>query len=124
MTISPRAPLILAFACSLLGCASVKNVEPGPDGYNAIKFLRTVQVRDHAINLYTFPANAVFIEDRFGDFAPIYCGQATINDDPHVLSICVGIKGSNVLVLAPGSMFKEVDRVVPNGSFNVVKVKI
>ena len=129
-SVSPNKGRTLAFIAAatasliLAGCSPVSVKPQARDGYNAIRFRSTIQVRDHAINIYTFTANSVFIEDRQSDFGPLYCGQATINDAITNFNICIGVRDESTIVIGPGAGFKEVDRDVGASTFTRFKLKI
>lgn len=119
-----RLVAVSLFACNLAACATIRPIAQSSAGYDAIRFRKAVQVRDHAINIYTFAAGSVFIADRVTDFGEVYCGQGTINSDPQLLSICIGVRNATTLVLAPGVFLKQVDRSVPLGTFEIEKVHL
>ncbi|MGN7752321.1 hypothetical protein [Sinorhizobium sp. 22678] len=116
--------LILA-TLALTGCIAVDPILPSADGYDAIEFTRVTLVRDHALNMYTFPAGRRFIADRRArDGSSLYCGLLTINGDPRPFDACIGFEAPNTLVLAPGVPLKEVRRPQPEGVVKRIKAKI
>ncbi len=115
------------FAClaALTACVSVDPITPGPKGYDAIEFTRVTLVRDHALNIYTFPAGRRFIADRRAkDGRKLYCGLLTINGDPRPFDACIGFEAPSTLVIAPGVPLKEVRRPQPEGVVKRIKANI
>jgi hypothetical protein len=124
-----KAATVLMFTvvCLALGSCATKldTITPASDGFDAIRFRRTVQVRDYAINTYTFRANSVFIADRRTEFGTLYCGLATINDDIRTYEVCLGFKPPSTIVIAPGATLKftEVERALDPQDIEQIKVK-
>lgn len=108
---------IIACLTALTACVSVDPITPGPKGYESIEFTRVTLVRDHALNVYTFPAGRRFIADRKAkDGRSLFCGIMTINGDPRPFDACIGFEAPNTLVIAPGVPLKEVRRPQPEGT--------
>jgi hypothetical protein len=92
------------------GCAgNFEPLTPTADGYfDAIRFRRLVQVRDHGINIYTFNAGTVLIADRRTSYGVVYCGNASIAVKP--FPTCLGFHPPRMIVIGPGGGFKQVER--------------
>lgn len=109
-------------ALPLSACAIQVDPAPAPpDGYDAIQFLETVKVRDHAVNMFTFQVGTVLVADMRTKDGPAYCGAVHMNEVP-VFS-CFGFRPPGTLVIAPTAGFKEVDRPLDPQSFERIKVK-
>jgi len=116
---------VLACLATLTACVSVDPITPGPEGYDAIEFTRVTLVRDHALNVYTFPAGRRFIADRKAkDGRSLFCGIMTVNGDPRPFDGCIGFEAPNTLVIAPGVPLKEVRRPQPEGLIKRIKAKV
>lgn len=116
------AALSLGFAFS--GCGQISPLPQPSAGYETIKFRSAISVRDHAFNLYHFGAGSTFVADRTTESGLVYCGQAAINDDPRLLSVCLGFKGGNTIVIGPGSGIKEVERTLLSGTIESVRMRV
>lgn len=118
-----RALILATFA--LTGCIAVDPIQPSAEGYDAIEFTRVTLVRDHALNMYTFPAGRRFIADRKAkDGRSLFCGLLTINGDPRPFDACIGFEAPSTLILAPGVPLKEVRRPQPEGVIKRIKTKV
>lgn len=113
--------LLAVFALSACQTISPKN-QPA-NGFKAIKFTQTVQVRDHALNLYLFEAGSLFVNDRESTGTQLYCGRGSIND-ANIMSICIGYAGPNQIIIGPNAGFKEVVRQVPTGAVKHIRARI
>ncbi len=115
---------ILAFICLsfVSGCISkLAAISQPQDGYDGVRFRQAIQIRDHALNNYTFSAGAVFIADRMGREELVYCGSALVNDG--LVAVCIGVEKEDAIIIGPGAGFKEVRRPVPLGSIERIKIK-
>ena len=106
------------------GCYVAHPSVQGANGYAAVRFLKVAQIRDHALNVYTFNAGTTLIADRMTSYGQVYCGSAMRNDDEHVIVTCIGVKNETSVVLNPGAFLKEVEREIPLGTIEVVNVKL
>ncbi len=99
----------------LASCTSrIETIEPGPDGYSAIRFLKPVQVRDHAVNIFRFSPGMVLVADR--ELSPghkLYCGPVYINNG--IAETCVDIVPEGI-VIGPGH-WQQVIRPIPPDSY-------
>ncbi len=116
--------IAVAALLSLSACGEIHPVRQPQGGYDAIKFRSAISVRDHALNLYHFAAGSTFIGDRQTDYGTVYCGQASINEGAQLFALCIGLAGENTIVIGPGAAFKQVERDLPPGTIEVVKVRL
>lgn len=108
-----------------LGCSTqtVTPIIPGPKGFSAIEFTRVVGLRDHAINTFTFSAKSRLIGDRaVAGGQVLYCGMHHINVDARPFDSCFGFEAPSTLIIGLGGGFKEVRRVLPEGSFRLISI--
>ena len=113
---------LLGLAALLLGCAdTVQPIAQPPEGYDAIRFLRTVVVRDHAVNDITFAAGSVFLSDRLDTRGKFYCGQFQVG--VQVIAACLKARAPQTLILVHPLGF-EIERPLPAGTFEFTKVKV
>lgn len=123
--LAKRLLIVGGAGLALAGCAApINSLSQGPAGFDAIEFQRTVQVRDHAWNIYTFAAGSRFIADRTTTFGPVYCGQSTLNGQIVPFVACIGVEGADTIVIGPAAGFKEVRRPQPSGTFKRIKVRL
>lgn len=112
-----------AFMCVLLtsGCATeVVPLARPQGGFEAIRFNRTVEVRDHSINIYKFQAGTVLVADKQSNEGPVYCGPASIGNISG--ATCVGFRPPSTIVIGPGAGLKEAARPLDPQSFERIKV--
>lgn len=106
----------------LWGCAdAVQPIAQPPDGYDAIRFLRTAVVRDHAVNDITFVAGSVFLSDRINTRGKFYCGQFQVG--VQVIAACMKARAPQTLILVHPLGF-EIERPLPPGTFEFTKIKV
>jgi hypothetical protein len=91
--------VLAALASALPGCDSRQPLTQGPDGYDATRFGRTVDVQ-RMLNTFTFTAGSVFIADRRVGSDPVYCGQVS-QPGGTVLTICMFVSCPDTLGLGP-----------------------
>jgi hypothetical protein len=114
---------VLLSAFALTACQTISPKEQPPNGFKAIKFTQTVQVRDHALNLYLFEAGSLFVNDRESAQTQLYCGHGSVNNG-RIISICIGYAGPNKIIIGPNAGFKEVVRQVPMGAIKQVSIRM
>jgi hypothetical protein len=98
-------------------------------GYAAVRFKEPVSVRDHAINVYTFPTGSTFIADQQfpnGVNGPIYCGTALRNTVLYTVPTCFALEGSATMILnagcaLPSELGCRIRREIPAGSFETFR---
>lgn len=113
---------LLGFATMLVGCAdTMQPIAQPPEGYDAIRFLRTVVVRDHAVNDITFVAGSVFLSDRLDTRGKFYCGQFQVGIQ--VIAACMKVRAPQTLILVHPLGF-EIERPLPAGTFEFTKVRV
>lgn len=121
-------PLVLLIA--LCACAVSEPMTPPTEGYAAVRFKQPVSVRDHAINIYTFPAGSTFVADHQfpnGVDGPIYCGMVLVNDVFSTVPACFALEGNTTIILnagcaAPSALGCRVKREIPPGSFEIFRM--
>ncbi len=100
---------VMALTVALSACTTLKMQPiPMPDGgYDAIQFLQFTSVPDHGINVYSFIAGTVLIQDREVNGVPMYCGRHSINST--AIESCFVFE-KDTMVIGYGSLLKEVRR--------------
>lgn len=119
---NPRRATALLLSLILAGCGSDEVMPQAPDGYDAIKFQRTIEVRDHSVNTFTFASGSVFVADRRSSYGVMYCGN--ISTWGTIVFKCFGVEPPSTLVIGPGGGPFEVRRPQPPGTFERIKVKL
>ena len=113
--------LLVPFAA--MACAEeVKPIAQPEGGYDAVRFVRTVEVSDHAIGSFVFNADSVFISDRLSDRGKVYCGTVTYNSA--AWPTCIRAEPPNTIFVQVGMRWTERAREVPPGTFELTKVKM
>ncbi len=122
-------PVTFATAVMLLmglcACSVSQTLTPPTEGYAAVRFKQPVDVRDHAVNIYTFPTGSAFVADHQfpnGVDGPIYCGIALRNGVLFSVPTCFALQGDTTLILnagcaLPSALGCRVSREIPAGSF-------
>jgi hypothetical protein len=132
------APHFFLRLCSivlLLGicaCSTSEPILPPKDGYPAIRFKQPVSVRDHSINIITFPTGSTFVADHQfpnGVDGPIYCGTVLVNDVLSTVQACFALDGNTTIILnagcaAPSALGCRVRREIPAGSFEAFQMPL
>jgi hypothetical protein len=112
------APILCA---ALAGCVpAITPLDPGPNGLEAIRFKRTLQVQHFLANIYTFQAGSVFVADRAWEGGTLYCGTALMVD--HIEALCLALKDDTTLVVKADKPL-AVERPIPPGSIERFKLK-
>jgi hypothetical protein len=113
---------LLVVSLLLSACVQAPIPKASENGsFETITFTQAVNVRDHAINTYSFSAGSTFVSDQVGpDDRTIYCGTAAINGS--LFPVCIGHENPDQITIAVGSRSKEVRRSVPPGSIRKGKV--
>ena len=112
----------VALGLLMSGCGiTYWQIEQPLDGFEAIKFRKSVSIEDHVGNIYFFGAGVTMIGDHYTEQGPLYCGPAT---GAGVSGACVGFEAPNTIVIGPTAGFKEVRRTIPLDSFVRLKVKL
>jgi hypothetical protein len=114
----------------LCACSASEPIPPPTQGFSAARFKQSVDVRDHAINLYTFQTGSIFVADRHwpnGVAGPIYCGTALRNDVVHNVPTCFALEGDTTLILNANcpdlpAIGCRVHREIPAGSVEVFRM--
>lgn len=114
----------------LCACSASEPIAPPTQGYSAVRFKQSVDVRDHAINLYTFRTGSIFVADRHfpnGVAGPIYCGTPLVNDVLYSVPTCFALEGDTTLILnancaLPPELGCRVRREIPAGSVDVFRM--
>jgi hypothetical protein len=99
-------------------------IERPAEGYQAIRFNRTISVRDHAVNTLTFTPGSTFVADRKFDYGTVYCGNTLVNGSLSPLPECMALEegADTVLVLRPDSIY-TVRREIPAGSVERIRIR-
>jgi hypothetical protein len=109
---------------ALSACEDIQPIKDAPPGgYDAIRFLRPVSVRDHGINIINFSTGSVVVADHQSQSGPVYCGLVGINTAYGATPYCFGLEGDRTLILNPGDLLKEVRREIPADSIERFHMK-
>lgn len=95
---SMKKQLSLISLCALTSCGDgLTPISKPSDGYDAIRFKRTVKIDRGALNDLIFQANSVYVADRrTSDGKPCYFG--TFVNGVGLLPICLEMQGNNVVM--------------------------
>lgn len=105
---------------ALTGCSLQAPLPQAPDGYDAIRFQKSVTLYK-MMNRYDFQVGSTFIADkRVGD-VPVYCGQAAISYQ--VMHVCVYVPAPDTIGMGWRNTPEDYQKVPP-GSFEQIKVKL